>query len=282
LGGRYAGLLAVLLPGLGGAVLPSVAAPLGLLLLLVLLLLLAADWPGVAVPLPSVVCDPAVPLGVAFLPSATALVDGVVRCSEVLSGTATPTAAATAAADATVTTALRILRRRARLVISSKVPGGGGSGVTCWFSQRSSASRSLSAGIGFPSRATAFLARLPDDPLDGHGTGAGGPRDRVLQLCPGMVQVSLDRAFWLLKLGRDLLDAEPRVIVQQERLAKLGGQFLDELPDVHVLRRVRVWLGVATGHRLRQRAAFSLHLAPMVTDQVGGDHVEVALRAVQL
>src|SRR5689334_4252268 len=153
------------------------------------LLLLPAVALGAAVPVPS--AEPVPGLGgvVLLLPAARpAFVDGVVRCSEVLSGTATPTAAATAAADATESTALRILRRRARLVISSKVPGGGGSGATCWFSQRSSASCSLSAGIGFPSPATAFLARLLNDPLDGHGTGAGGPRDRFLQLCPGMVQ----------------------------------------------------------------------------------------------
>jgi hypothetical protein len=50
-------------------------------------------------------------------------------------GTATPTAAATTAAPATEITALRTLRRLARLVISSKVPEGGGSGRTCWFSQ---------------------------------------------------------------------------------------------------------------------------------------------------
>ena len=50
------------------------------------------------------------------------------RCSDMPTGTATPIAAATAAADATEITALRILRRRARLVISSKVPEGGGSG----------------------------------------------------------------------------------------------------------------------------------------------------------
>jgi len=95
---------------------------------------------GSLVPVPSVEGDS--PFAPDEPPAARlAPVDGLgVRCSERPAGTATATAAATAAADATETAALRNLRRRARLVISSKVPGGGGSGRTCWFSQRSSGS----------------------------------------------------------------------------------------------------------------------------------------------
>ena len=65
--------------------------------------------------------------------------------------------------DLPPSTALRILRRRARLVISSKVPDGGGSGRTCWFSQRSSGSSSLSAGIG-PPQAAALAAAHEQTP----------------------------------------------------------------------------------------------------------------------
>jgi hypothetical protein len=94
---------------------------------------LVADALGTWLAFPSVVCVGTV--GLAAPAASPALVGAVVRCSDMLTGTATPTAAATAAALASEITALRILRRLARLVISAKVPEGGGSGRTCWFSQ---------------------------------------------------------------------------------------------------------------------------------------------------
>src|SRR6266404_7224823 len=65
--------------------------------------------------------------------------DGL-RCSVSTVGTAKTATAATAAADVSVTASLRSLRRRARLVISSNVPEGGGSGRTSRSSQSSSPS----------------------------------------------------------------------------------------------------------------------------------------------
>src|SRR5262249_21310576 len=133
LGGRYPPTAGA---GFVVAVLRGVAAPLDAGRVGSTLGCLVAD--------PSVDFVAAVPLGAAPF-ARLALVGVGFRRSDMLTGTATPTAAATAAAEATEITALRILRRRARLVISSKVPAGGGSGRTCWFSQRSSGSCSLSA-----------------------------------------------------------------------------------------------------------------------------------------
>jgi hypothetical protein len=101
--------------------------------------LLDVAW--IASLLPTASGDCVAPLELTGFPaSRLVLVGVVVRWSDMPTGTAMPTTAATAAALATETTALRTRRRRARLVISSKVPDGGSSGRTCWSSQRSSAS----------------------------------------------------------------------------------------------------------------------------------------------
>jgi hypothetical protein len=65
------------------------------------------------------------------------------RCKVVAAVTPTVATMATAAAEPTVATSLPILRRRARLRISSKVPDGGASGWISRASQSSSGSRSL-------------------------------------------------------------------------------------------------------------------------------------------
>src|SRR5215468_11178264 len=120
-----------------------------------------------------------VPLGLADpCPAATLAGTGDgVRFSAITFGTATATAAATAAADAMVTASLRSFRRRARRVISSKVPGGGGSGCTCWLSQLSSGSRSsLPDVIASPpfhrhrSSARPRARRAPPSAASWHGT----------------------------------------------------------------------------------------------------------------
>src|ERR1700733_3976308 len=146
-------------------------------------------------------------------------------------------AATTAAADTTVTASLRIFRRRARRVTTSKVPGGGGRGWTCWSSQLSRGSRWSLSGIGRPPLAL---------------------RQRLLQLRPGMVQVGLDSALRPLEQRRDLLDPEPGVVVQQERVAQPGRQPLEKLPDVDVLRRLGERLSFRVRGHGAHRAAFSL------------------------
>src|ERR1700677_1168824 len=185
------------------------------------------------------------------------------------------TAAATAAADTMVTASLRTFRRRARRVISSNVPGGGGSGWACWLSPRASGARSSLASTVPPAlpspidRPAAFLAALALGQC-------------LLEFGPGMVQVRLDRSLGPFHQRRYLLDAEPGVVVQQERIAKLGGQRGDELAHVHVLGRVGRRFRVAARGDGAHRPALPLGLAPVVPDQVGGDHEEVTLRVVEL
>ena len=106
--------------------------------------------------------------------------------------------------------------------------------------------------------------------------------ERLLELGPGMVQVRLDRSLRPFDQRRYLLDAEPGVVVEQERVAQPGGQPGDELAHVHVLGRVGRRFGVAARGDVAHRPALPLGLAPVVPDQVGGDHEEVALRVVSL
>src|SRR5215469_6087420 len=209
------------------------------------------------------------PLGVGRWPLAAgpATWVGVTR-SDISGGVTTTATATTAAADATLIASLRSLRRRARRVISSKVPSGGGSGRTCCSSQPSSRSRWSSAGIGLPPS----LVSLAVFPL----------REGLLQPGPGMVQVCLDRAVGPLEQHRDLPDPEPGVVVQQERVAQPGRQLLDELAHVYVLRRIGERLGPGVRRDGAHRPSLPLHLAPVVPHQVRRDHVQVALRVVEL
>src|SRR5499427_10569182 len=160
--------------------------------------------------------------------------------------------ATTTAAPAAAMAAWRILRRRARFLICSKVPGRGSKGVTRSSSQVSMSSRGSS--MGFPQH-----------------RAEPGPR---------VVQVGLDRALRPPEHLRDLPDREPGVIVQQERLAQAVGQRLDEGAHVHVLGRMMDALGGDGGAHGAQRAPLPADLAPMVPDQVRRNHVEIALRIV--
>src|SRR5215470_20058686 len=99
--------------------------------------------------------------------------------------------AATRAAPAAAMAACLSLRRRARFLTCSKVPGRGSKGVTRSSSQVSTSSRGSS--MGFPQ----------------HSAEPGA--------C--VVQVGLDRALRPPKHLRDVPDREPGVVVQQERLA---------------------------------------------------------------
>src|SRR5579863_610817 len=124
-------------------------------------------------------------------------------------GTATAAATITAAAPAP-TASRRYLRRRARFLIRSKVPGGGGSGSIRPSSQESRSSRR--SGIAVPQRG--------------------------LQLGPRREQVGLDRALGPVQQRRDLPDREPAVVVEQERVAQPRRQRGQQVPHVHVLDRV--------------------------------------------
>ena len=106
-------------------------------------------------------------------------------------GTVTAAATITAAVVA-VMASLRILRRRARRLISSKVPGGGGSGLIRSLSQSSTLSRW--SAIAFP--------------------------QRRLQLGARREQVRLDGALRPVQQRRDLPDPEAAVVVQQKRVAQ--------------------------------------------------------------
>src|SRR5579872_5205231 len=88
-------------------------------------------------------------------------------------------------------------RRCARWLIRSNVPGRGLSGSTSACSQSSTGSR-------------------PTGPL-ASPTGLSQGR---LQPGPGVMQVGLDRALGPAQHRRHLLDAEPGVVVQQERAAQ--------------------------------------------------------------
>src|SRR5690349_6361011 len=99
--------------------------------------------------------------------------------------------ATTTAAPATAMAACPSLRRRARFLTCSKVPGRGSKGVTRSSSQVSMSSRGSS--MGFPQ----------------HRAEPGA--------C--VVQVGLDRALRPPEHLRDVPDREPGVVVQQERLA---------------------------------------------------------------
>src|SRR5689334_5706636 len=161
--------------------------------------------------------------------------------------------ASTTTAPAAVSAARPVFRRRARLLICSKVPGCGCKGVTRVSSQVSMSSRGSS--MGFP-----------------QNRAEPGPR---------VVQVGLDRAFRPAEHLRHVPDREPCVVVQQERLAQPVGQALDEGADVHVLGRVMDALGRDGGAHRAQRAPLPADLAPVVSDHVCSDHVEVALWVVQ-
>src|SRR5260221_11417964 len=130
---------------------------------------------------------------------------------EAILGTATA-AATTITMPAVDITARPAFRRRARCLIRSNVPGGGARGSTSACSQASSRSRSRGLPIAVPQRR--FQAR------------------------PRVVQVRLDGAFRAAEHGGDLADAEPGVVVQQERAAQPRGQTFDQRAHVHVLRRV--------------------------------------------
>src|SRR6202034_4170917 len=104
-------------------------------------------------------------------------------------GTVIPAATITAAAPAVIAS-LRYLRRLARRLISSNVPGRGGSGSIRPVSQESTSSlcRSWRSGIAFPQR----------------------------RLQPGTrgEQVRLDRALGPVQQGRDLPDREAGIVMQ--------------------------------------------------------------------
>src|SRR5437764_6444191 len=157
--------------------------------------------------------------------------------------------ASTTTAPAAVSAARPAFRRRARLLICSKVPGCGCKGVTRSSSQVSMSSRGSS--MGFP-----------------QNRAEPGPR---------VVQVGLDRAFRPPEHLRHVPDREPGVVMQQERLAQPFGQALDERTHVHVLGRVMNTLGRDGGAHRAQGAPLPADLAPVVSDQVRRDHVEVAL-----
>src|SRR5271170_8355473 len=166
-------------------------------------------------------------------------------------GTVTATATMTAAAPAPTATR-RYLRRRARFLISSKVPGGGGSGLIRPSSQESRSSRRSGIAVS----------------------------QRRLQLGPRREQVGLDRALGPVQERRDLPDREAGVVVQQERVAQPRGQRLQQVPHVHVLIRVRrVVEGCGHGHAA-DGPPLAFGLAPVVAYQVGCDHIKVALRAL--
>src|SRR5271165_1051836 len=165
----------------------------------------------------------------------------------------TVTAAATiTAAEVAVMASLRILRRRARRLIRSKVPGGGGSGLMRWLSQSSTSSRRSAISL----------------------------LQRRLQLGARREQVGLDGALRPAQQRRYLADPEAAVVMQQERVTQPRRQRGDEVAHVDVLYRV--------GDRVRRRARgdaadgapLPFGLAPVVADQVRGDHIKVALRAV--
>src|ERR1700685_2190343 len=101
--------------------------------------------------------------------------------------TAMPAPAPAAAAAARVT-----LRRRARFLISSKVPGGGGSGCTWACIQASRSSR---------------------------GSGICVPEGRA-QPGPGLEEVGFDGSLRAAEHRGHLADREARVVVQQERAAQ--------------------------------------------------------------
>src|SRR5690348_10473632 len=168
-------------------------------------------------------------------------------------GTATAATAAMARAPAAARTARRVRSRRARVLTRSKVPGGGSSGSTRALSQVSSSPRG--SGTVFP-----------------HGRPEPGP---------GLMQVRLDRALRPAEHRRHLPDTEPRVVMEQERLAQPVGQRLDKRAHVHVLRGVKHRVAVAGRAHRAQRAALPPRPSPVVADQVGRDHVQVALRIVQ-
>src|SRR5580693_2178359 len=157
------------------------------------------------------------------------------------------------AAPAAETAARRPLRRRAFLLTRSKVPGGGASGSTSWCSQASISSRGL----------------LTVGPQGG------------LQPGPGVMQVRLDRSLRPAQHHRHLAHPEASVVVQQERAAQPGRQALDQSPDVNVLRRVAGGVRRGGGGEGADGPPFPPGLAPVIPDQVRGDHVQVALRVVQ-
>src|ERR1700722_1303651 len=194
---------------------------------------------------------PALPLaegtGVAERPLAAGAADGGLSTGRLtICGTATAAATITAAAPAP-TASRRYLRRRARFLIRSKVPGGGGSGSTRPSSQESRSSRR--SGIAFPQRG--------------------------LQLGPRREQVGLDRALGPVQQRRDLPDREPAVVVEQERVAQPRRQRGQQVPHVHVLDRIGQVVQRARGHAA-DGPPLAFGLAPVVADQVGGDHIEIA------
>ena len=75
---------------------------------------------------------------------------------------------------------------------------------------------------------------------------------------------------------------EAGVVVQQEGVAQPGRQRLDQVPHVRVLDRVGHGVQVRARRDAAHGPAFPFGPAPVVAYQVGGDHVQVALRAVHL
>ena len=115
--------------------------------------------------------------------------------------------AITAAAPAAAAAARVTLRRRARFLISSNVPGGGGSGRTCAFIHASRSSRGSVICI---------------------------PQGRA-QPGPGVEQVSLDGSLRAAEERGHVADREARVVVQQERAAQPVRQGLQQLSHVDIL-----------------------------------------------
>src|SRR5579875_1152285 len=164
----------------------------------------------------------------------------------------TAIAAMTAAAVAADAASLRYLRCRARRLISSKVPGGGGSGSI--FSCSHASRPSLRSSIGF-------------------SEGGSQPRPRV-------EKIGLDGPLRTPEQRGDLADPEARVVMEQEHAAHARRQVLDEGAHVHVLRGVRHGSALGGGDRA-QGASFPFRPSPVVSYQVGCDHVKVALRVVE-
>ena len=94
-----------------------------------------------------------------------------------------------------------------------------------------------------------------------------------------MVQVGLDGALWPARHRGDLPDLKAGVVVEQDRGAQPRRQCHDQRPHVHLLRLVIGGPGGGT-NKFADRALFSAGFAPVVADQVGGDHVQVAVGIV--
>src|SRR5712691_4659260 len=161
-------------------------------------------------------------------------------------------AAITTAAPAADAIARVAFRRRARFLIRPKLPGGGASGSISASSQASISSRGLLTGIS---------------------QCGSQARARV-------IKVRLDRSFRPSEHRGYLADSQVGVVVQQEWAAQPLRQRLDQGTYVHILGREVGRVSRGGGRQGPDGPPLAARLAPVIPDQVRGDHVEIALRAV--